>query len=63
MSLLTVLHNKKAHKMARQRYDIRRRDGAWEERYWQPVNFPVLDENGELVFIVHNVEDVTQASR
>jgi PAS domain-containing protein len=58
-SLQLVLDQKKPHSMLRQRYDIRRVDGTWEERYWDLVNFPLLDENGEVEFIVHHVEDIT----
>lgn len=45
-----------------QKYDIRRpasEQGDFEERYWSPVNYPVLDESGELIYIIHRVEDVT----
>ena len=62
-SLNTVLREKRPHFMATQRYDIRRRDGTWEERHWKPVNLPVLDDNGEIEFIVHNVADVTSDVR
>jgi hypothetical protein len=41
-SLETVLRTRLAHRMAPQRYDLRRSDGVWEERYWSPVNIPVL---------------------
>lgn len=58
-SLLAVLREKRPHGIWRQRYDIRRRDGTWEERHWVPNNFPVLDDNGEVAFIVHHAEDVT----
>jgi signal transduction histidine kinase/CheY-like chemotaxis protein len=49
--------------MAVQKYDIRRPEregGGFEVRYWSPVNTPVLDDNGELAYIVHRVEDVTE---
>ena len=52
--------------MAVQKYDIRRPDhegGGFEERYWSPLNAPVLDAEGEIEFIVHRVEDVTQFVR
>lgn len=45
-----------------QKYDIRRPEsegGGFEERYWSPVNSPVFDEAGELIYIIHRVEDVT----
>lgn len=51
--------------MAVQKYDIRRPEaegGAFEVRYWSPVNTPVLD-GGELAYIIHRVEDVTEFVR
>jgi len=41
------------------RYPVRRPDGSFEERYWSPVNSPVLDDAGDIEFIMHRVEDVT----
>ena len=49
--------------MGVQKYDIRRPDaegGGFEERFWSPVNTPVLDATGEVEFIIHRVEDVTE---
>ncbi|HXZ01948.1 MAG TPA: ATP-binding protein [Stellaceae bacterium] len=34
--------------------------GGFEERYWRALNAPVLDGNGELLWIIHQVEDVTE---
>jgi light-regulated signal transduction histidine kinase (bacteriophytochrome) len=48
--------------MAVQRYDVREavRDGsAYAERYWSPVNSPVISPEGEILWIIHRVEDVT----
>lgn len=62
-SLQTVLRTKAEHKMAIQKYDIRRppeHGGAFEIRYWSPLNSPVLGEEGNLRFIIHRVEDVTE---
>lgn len=58
-SLNEVKRTLKPHKMPVQRYPIRRPDGTWEERYWQPLNSPVLDVDGNLSYIVHTVDDVT----
>ncbi len=58
-SLAYVLENKEAHTMPVQRYDIRKPDGTFEERYWSPVNKPVLDTQNNLIYIIHRVEDVT----
>lgn len=49
--------------MALQKYDIRRPDaegGAFEERFWSPVNSPVIGADGALRYIIHRVEDVTE---
>jgi PAS domain S-box-containing protein len=60
-SLLTVIDTKMPHLMELQRYDLHNPStGQFEERYWLPVNSPVLDENGKLQYIIHTVEDVTQ---
>jgi len=48
--------------MSVQKYDIRKPEsegGGFEERYWSPRNSPVLGPNGQLVYIIHRVEDVT----
>ena len=58
-SLRVVAETGQPHAMAVQRYDIRNQAGVFVERYWRPVNSPVLDENGELIFILNEVLDVT----
>lgn len=49
--------------MGVQRYPLLLPDGRFEERYWSPVNSPVLDDAGEVEFIIHRVEDVTDVVR
>jgi serine phosphatase RsbU (regulator of sigma subunit) len=39
------------------------RPGEWEERYWSPVNAPVLGPDGKVVLIVHRVEEITELIR
>lgn len=46
--------------MGVQKYPIRRRDGTFEIRYWLPVNKPVHDEAGSLLYIIHSVEDISE---
>ncbi|MCP9495855.1 MAG: PAS domain-containing protein [Pyrinomonadaceae bacterium MAG19_C2-C3] len=61
-SLERVLHKREPDTMTAQKYDVRRPDtegGGFEERYWNPVNAPVLDERGEVAYIIRRVEDVT----
>jgi hypothetical protein len=62
-SLVRVLDTGQLDRMPLQRYDIRDEEGAFQERWWQPLNIPVFDENGRLATIVHYVEDVTEAQR
>ncbi|MGW0912517.1 PP2C family protein-serine/threonine phosphatase [Streptomyces sp. NPDC002784] len=51
--------------MALLRYDIEdpQRPGHWQEHYWSPVNAPVLDADGQVVLLVHRVEEVTDLIR
>jgi PAS domain S-box-containing protein len=51
--------------MALQRYDVQvpDRPGVFEERYWSPINAPVLDKDGKVVLLVHRVEEVTELMR
>lgn len=58
-SLNRVLSKGVADTMAIQKYDVRRPDGSFEERYWSPVNSPLLDAEGNVSHIVHRVEEVT----
>lgn len=62
-SLKEVLRTGKPHRMALQKYDIPTPGGGFEERYWDPLNSPVLDEDGKLIYIIHRVEDVTEQVR
>lgn len=62
-SLDRVLRLRRADAMAVQRYGIRRPDGAFEEKYWSALNSPVLDGNGEVEWIIHRIEDVTEIVR
>jgi PAS domain S-box-containing protein len=62
-SLDRVRQDAVADTMAIQKYDVRRPDGAFEERYWSPVNSPVLGASRQVEYIVHRVEDVTEFVR
>jgi signal transduction histidine kinase/ActR/RegA family two-component response regulator len=61
-SLDRVVQSRVADTMPIQKYDIRRpadEGGGFEVRYWSPRNSPVLSDSGELSYIIHRVEDVT----
>ena len=64
-SLERVLQQRTADAMAVQKYDIRlppEEGGGWVERFWSPVNSPVLVD-GRVAYIIHRVEDVTEFIR
>ncbi len=62
-SLNRVLEKGAPDAMAIQKYDIRRPDGVFEERYWSPINSPVLGAGQQVQYIVHRVEEVTDFVR
>jgi PAS domain S-box-containing protein len=62
-SLDRVLRFARSDTMAVQKYDVRRPDGSFEERYWSPLNTPLLNQIGEVAWIIHRVEDVTEVVR
>jgi signal transduction histidine kinase len=59
-SLERVLATRTADTMAVQKYDIRGPDGTFQAKYWSPKNIPVLGAAGEVLYILHRVEDVTE---
>jgi signal transduction histidine kinase len=65
-SLARVARDRVPDSMAVQQYDIRRPEadgGGFEVRYWSPYNSPVLGPDGDLAYIIHSVEDVTEFVR
>ncbi|WP_055690082.1 PP2C family protein-serine/threonine phosphatase [Streptomyces prasinus] len=61
-SLDRVVRSKEPDTMAVQKYDIpvSGRPGMFRERWWSPVNTPVLGADGEVEWIIHRVEDMTE---
>jgi serine phosphatase RsbU (regulator of sigma subunit) len=50
--------------MAVQKYDIEiAGTGEFVERYWSPMNVPVLDPDGHTVLVLHRTEEVTDYVR
>ncbi len=61
-SLAKVLETRAPDAMPIQKYDVQvpKENGkSFEEHYWSPINSPVLDQHGKVVYIIHRVEDVT----
>jgi hypothetical protein len=49
----------KPHAMPEQRYDMRDRGGRFVERCWRMQNSPIFSKGGRLLYLLHQVEDVT----
>ncbi|RVU15242.1 PAS domain-containing protein [Streptomyces antnestii] len=64
-SLHRALESKQPDTMALQKYDIPvpSRPGEFEDRWWSPINTPVLGPDGQVAWIIHRVEDVTEFVR
>jgi len=60
MSLRKVAASGRSDTMELLRYDIPDPDGTYRERYWRPTTSPVTDEAGHLVFLLQEVEEVTE---
>ncbi len=62
VSLETVLRSGRIHRMRIQRYDVR--DPAEPDKFlpkvWNPTNAPLVD-HGEMVGVVHRVEEVSES--
>lgn len=62
-SFQTVLTTKESHEMPVQRYPVPIPGTAkFIEKFWMPVNKPVI-VNGEIVYIIHSVTDVTESKQ
>ncbi|MEU2875857.1 SpoIIE family protein phosphatase [Streptomyces sp. NPDC007070] len=60
-SLQRVLRSKEPDTMAVQKYDIpvSGRPDVFRAKWWSPINTPVLGPDGEVAWIIHRVEDMT----
>jgi hypothetical protein len=58
-SLIAARSSGSRQLMRVQRYDVIDPKGEWRLRYWRPVNWPVLDDAGSVLALVHHVIDVT----
>lgn len=56
-----ALASLKRDDMRLQRYDVRNESDVWEVRWWKPANWPVLDDDGAVIAIIHHVRDVTES--
>lgn len=59
-SFAFILEHKQPHEIPVQRYDIPNGDGSFSQRYWWIRNAPVLNDLGEVVYIIHTAQDITE---
>ncbi|HEX7226209.1 MAG TPA: PAS domain-containing protein, partial [Candidatus Binatia bacterium] len=65
-SLEIVMRNRSADVMGIQKYQIcpsQLSGEGWEERYWRGINSPVLGPTGEVAYILHRAQDMTEFVR
>jgi PAS domain-containing protein len=62
-SLDAVLDHRCPQKMSIQKCEERRGNGTLAEHYWTALNIPVIDEAGDVRWIIHSFEDLTEAMR
>lgn len=64
-SLRRVLESRDMDVAGPMRHDLEEPDrpGVFAERYWSPLNAPVLDSDGQVALIVHRLEEITDLVR
>jgi PAS domain S-box-containing protein len=65
-SLSRVLATRRPDAMPIQHYDVQRpatAGGAFEERHWSVLNSPVIGPDGQVRWIIHRADDVTEFVR
>src|SRR6185295_7482513 len=63
-SLERVLSTRAPDQMEIRPLDLHRTaENEDEERHWTQTNSPILDESGNVTFILHRIDDVTDATR
>lgn len=58
-SLAKCMATKQKNELAAQRYDIADNAGIFREMYWTVIHTPILDEDQNIVFIIHTAVDNT----
>ncbi|MBD3583004.1 PAS domain-containing protein [Flavobacterium selenitireducens] len=60
-SLAKCLETKRKNELPVQRYDLVLADGAFHEMYWTVIHTPILDEDGNVRFIIHTAVNKSDA--
>ncbi|SDP59979.1 PAS domain S-box-containing protein [Mucilaginibacter sp. OK268] len=59
-SLEQILETSKPHQLPVTRFDTPDHEGKLQERYWDTAHTPVLDPDGDICYIIHHTQDVTE---
>lgn len=59
-SLERVMETGETDVMPVQRYAVRGLDGQFVDRWWSPLNTPILGDDGKVALVIHRVEEVTE---
>lgn len=59
-SFRKVIAEKQRDKMEAIRYDIKLSDGKFNQIYWEVINTPVFDNDGEVEFIINSATNITE---
>jgi PAS domain S-box-containing protein len=59
-SMEYVLKNKKPHVIPMLRMEIKNLAGVLEEKYWNPINKPILTKDNKVQYIIHIVKELTE---
>ena len=59
-SIRRALVTKQPDTMPRLKYDLKDESGTLVEKYWQATHYPLFDDEGEVIAILQNTEDITK---
>ncbi|MFC5272062.1 PAS domain-containing protein [Adhaeribacter terreus] len=58
-SMLQVIRTREPNKIPMLRYDIPGENGTFEQRYWDIVDSPIINNDNQVVGLIHHTTDVT----
>ncbi|UOQ76987.1 PAS domain-containing protein [Hymenobacter sp. 5516J-16] len=62
-SLQNAAHTQQSDQMPVVRYDLRNAAGVFEPRYWSSLTKPLLDAAGQVQYLLHTTQDITEQVR
>ncbi len=62
-SMQEVLKSRKANRIFGLRYDIPKPDGTFDQRFWDIVDTPIINNDNEVVGLIHHTTDVSELAR